>query len=253
MSDENKKDEWIKAMADLEDKHGTLTADGAAIVRKKKSDDANPKPRDIPVKITVEGLLRDRVRAFSTGVDLFWSNGKICAHVKDEAVTHWDESKTLDIMRWWLREQIQAAFEAGYEDGKAFEAGFEREKEDTVSAERQQEIGERRAMLWIMELLGFHPRAKEDDFRVATIKLKEELPRMIKADRHIAFGDGVKSVRKQIEDYLRNRKLRLDQAVEECNKIEDQMSAAKKKRDDLKSEMAALIEVASMISEPDRE
>ncbi len=126
-------------------------------------------------------------------------------------------------------------------------------KEDTVSASKHQEIGERRAMLWVMELLGFHPLGNEDDFRVATIKLKEELPRMIEADRRILFDDGAKSVRKKIEDYLRNRKLRLDHAVEECAKIEEQMSAAKKKMDDLKSEMAALVEVASMISEPDRE
>lgn len=245
MSETNEPDvEWAKAMAELEDKHGTgITADGAAIARQKKSDEPKPEGRTIQVRMTVEGILSTRVKPFSSGVDLHWADGRICTHIKEEAITRWDDLKTLDIMRSWLREQIEIAYETGLEDGK----------EDKVSASRRQEIGERRAMLWIMELLGFHPRAKEDDFRVATIKLKEELPRMIKADRHIAFGDGVKSVRKQIEDYLRNRKLRLDQAVEECNKIEDQMSAAKKKRDDLKSEMAALIEVASMISEPDRE
>lgn len=245
------KDEWIKAMAELEDKHGTgITADGAAIARQKKDSVDNLESIKKSKGASVCGTRAQRF------VEQFSSFGR-----EDVRIHGADLSSFHDIfvggqdpvgsVRRWFAEHLRMVFEIGFHQG--VEASRVEIQEDTVSASRQQETGERRAILWVMELLGFHPQGKEDDLRVATIKLKEELPRMIKADRHIAFGDGVKSVRKQIEDYLRNRKLRLDQAVEECNKIEDQMSAAKKKRDDLKSEMAALIEVASMISEPDRE
>ncbi len=243
--------EWAKAMAELEEKHGTgITADGAAIVRQKK--DSVDNLENIK-KETRESVCGHRAQRFVEQVSSF-GREDVRLHVADLSrfhdITVGGEDPVGSVRRW-LDGHLRQVFDLGFDRGA--EASRNAIQEDTVSAERHQEIGERRAILWAMELLGFHPQGKEDDFRVATIKLKEELPLMIGADRRIAFDDGAKSVRKKIEDYLRNRELRLDQAVEECAKIEEQMAAAQKKKEDLKSEMAALIEVASMISEPDRE